>query len=167
MQNGSLIEIMENTSYDFCSSNGFSHNLTCILKFVAYYLLPFSWYWHSYWAMYLSLIMPYVTLIYNTGISSIQQIRVLVLFISNFIFFFQSRVGYGRINFQPKCCVAVSHSIHFQSWLLNSCLCLINLLPSFALRGGRSYVFSPFLSRFVVYMFWAYHARFSEWMHIL
>ena len=54
--------------------------------------------------------------------------------------------------FQRANSLAVAYSIHFQH-LVAQRLLIFNkfVLPSFALIGGRSYVFRPYLSRFLVF----------------
>ena len=99
-------------------------------------------------------------------------------------FLLQPWVAYGRMNFQPDSCLAVTYSAwkvskygvfsgpyfpacirirknsvfgHFSRsvtqsifsfWFLSSCLFM---LSSYGVIGDRLYVFSPFLSRFVVF----------------
>ena len=54
--------------------------------------------------------------------------------------------------FQPKNCLAVAYSIHFQPLVTQQFLTFNKfMLHAFALIRGKSDVLSPFLSRFVVF----------------
>ena len=56
------------------------------------------------------------------------------------------------MNFEPKSCLAIAYSIHFQRLFTQQLLIFDKfMLPLFALIRGRSFVFSPFVNRFVVF----------------
>ena len=80
-------------------------------------------------------------------------------------FLLQARVAYGRIHFQPKSCLEVAYSIHFQP-LVAWQLLIFNkfILPSFGLIGSRSFVSESKLDGFCgFYLYVVVHSSFFSW----
>ena len=91
-----------------------------------------------------------------TRVNASAHVVLLGFFLqNNFILYFSvesHRHVHGRTNFQLEICLTAASSIHFQP-LVAQKLLIFNkfMLPSFTLIWGRSYVFIPFLSRFVLF----------------